>query len=68
MERKIKWYSKSVYVDIDTGEIISKSLMLREYIKGKSSKIVQIKENNGQIEYTIECRRNGQTKITFDRI
>ncbi len=66
MVRKIKWYSKTVYVDRNTGEVISKSLMQREYIKIKTTKTVQIKENNGNIEYTTECEKNRQGKLKFD--
>jgi len=33
-----KWYSKTIYVDIETGEIISKKLANRDYIILKTEK------------------------------
>lgn len=59
----IKFYSESTYVDIETGEIITKSKFEREYYKIRSNKKTIINENHGIIKHTIECRRNGQQKL-----
>lgn len=65
---KIKWYSTTIYVDVETGEIISKSLKEREYITVKTNKTTELKEyQNGEkygiIKHTNECRRNRQTTL-----
>lgn len=65
---KIKWYAVTQYVDIETGEIISKSLKERKYITVKTSKQHEIKEyRNGEkigiIKHTNECVRNRQGTI-----
>lgn len=68
----MKWTAKTEYVDLQTGEVISKSLYEREYYRVRSSKPkYEIKEviiNNeiikkGVIKYVTECRRKNQTRI-----
>lgn len=59
----LKWYGMSEYVDVHTGEIISKAEYEREYIKIKTNKKYEVNETYGIIRYTIECERNRQTKL-----
>lgn len=61
--RKIKWTSKTEYVDVETGEVITKSLAEREYIKKRSTKFTIIQNNNGTIKWITECERNRQQKL-----
>lgn len=60
---KIKWRTKSQYVDIQTGEIITESEYKRNYIKIKTTKNTHINEKYGIREFTHECERNRQTKL-----
>lgn len=64
-----KYYTISTYVDTETGEIISKSIADRRYIKIKKTtrfenRTVNNINYNGK-EITYECRVNGQTEL-FD--
>lgn len=60
---KIKWYSINEYVDIDTGEKISKSLVEREYIIIKKIKKTIVNNGQGNIIRTCECIKNKQLKL-----
>lgn len=64
----IHWSSSSKWVDVETGEEITKHNAITNYIKLKTSKHVKLNENKtkGHIEYTNECRRNPQSKLSFD--
>jgi hypothetical protein len=56
---KERWRTDSVYVDVDTGEIILKrQLETGEYIKLKKIENYEIKENWKNRKITTECRRN----------
>lgn len=59
------WKSSSEYVDIDTGEIITKRKALRDYQILNKSKKVEINKNNGTglIRYTNECRKSIQLEL-----
>lgn len=61
-----KYYTISEYVDIDTGEIISKNQYEREYYKIKTTKTYENDESKTIIRYTSECRNRNQTRIKFD--
>ncbi len=53
------------YVDIDTGEIISKSLYEREYIKIRNESLTKIVNNYGIRECTTVCERDRQRRFDF---
>lgn len=64
MKGGIKWYSITEYVDISTGEIISKNEYQRKGYKTiKISKTIKIEKNNGIIKYSRECEKNRQLEI-----
>lgn len=71
MEKIEKWITISEYVDLLTGEIITKSLYEREYYKIRTTKKVEIKEviikreikKYGYVKYTNECRKNQQLRL-----
>jgi hypothetical protein len=50
------------YVDIETGEIITKEKFLKEYYKVNLTKKTEINGNYGTIKYTNECRSTRQTR------
>lgn len=68
-----KWYSESQYVDVDTGEIITKSEYqqrnLRKLKTSKSYEFKEFKQWNGSItrygiiKHTIECREHEQYRL-----
>lgn len=63
-EDKRKWITISEYVDITTGEIITKSEYEREYYKVKKpTKTIEYNEKYRIIRYTNECRKHEQTKL-----
>lgn len=65
----IKWNSNTKYVDIETGEAITKYQFGRNnYIIIKTEKHVTFNTNKtiGYIEYTKQCRRNPQGKLFTD--
>jgi hypothetical protein len=67
---KIKFYTIKEYVDVTTGEVISKAKYEREYRKIKSIKHkIEYNEQHGQIygttRYTIECCIREQLEIKF---
>lgn len=58
--KKLKhWITKTINVDLDTGEQITNSERDTKYITIKKNKHVQINKTNtiGTITYTNECRR-----------
>lgn len=67
----LKWFTIVEYIDIDTGEIITKSLCEREYIRLRKNKKIEIIEKleknekikSGLIKYTYECERNKQLRL-----
>ncbi len=61
----IKWVSVSEYVDIETGEMISKARAKREYNELFKTKIIKIDGNKGEIKWRNECEKSRQTKICF---
>jgi hypothetical protein len=56
----VKWKCESIYVDVETGEIISKQRLANgEYIKIKSTTKVETDENkNKSKKITTECREH----------
>lgn len=71
MDKINKWYTVVEYIDIETGEIITKSLAKREYKILKKTKNIEILETvinheikkNGYIKYTAECEKNRQLRL-----
>jgi len=64
----MKWYATTTYVDIETGEVISKSLKERKYITKKTNSKSEIKEyTNGEkygiVKHINECERIRQTRL-----
>lgn len=51
------WKSKSVYIDIDTGEIIDKDKAKKEYIIVRTETLKICRPLTNIIEYTHECKR-----------
>lgn len=63
MDKK-KWFTEIVYVDIETGEIITKSLAEREYYEtGKKSQETITNEKYNIKRYTKECRKHGRLRL-----
>jgi len=58
-----KWYTESQYVDIETGEIITKQQYENEYYKVKTNRKIEITDNYGIIKYITECRARNQTRL-----
>lgn len=63
------WSSRSVFVDVDTGEVLNVSnerqLKYLNYRLINKIKNVKRDENKGIIEYTNECRYTGQREFKF---
>lgn len=58
-----KWYTTTEWVDIETGEIISKDIAMNEYYVTNKTKKTELNENYGIIKYINECRRRNQQKL-----
>ena len=70
MNKKItQWKSVSLFVDVDTGEIINvtneRQLKYLDYIIINKTKKFRQDDKLGIIEYTNECRKCGQRRINF---
>lgn len=64
MNHRKKWITTTEYVDVETGEIITKSNYERNYyLTGKKSKTIEENEKYKIKKYINECRRNGQVRI-----
>lgn len=61
----IHWTSNTKWVDLDTGEEITKHNAQSNYIKIKTVKNAKINDikTRGHIEYINECRKSRQTKL-----
>ncbi len=72
-QMKLKWRTQTEYVDLETGEVISKSRYERGYhkimtetITSKIEVLISGKyERYGIKKCTIQCRPTGQTRIKF---
>lgn len=65
----IKWNSNTIYIDVETGEIITKYRTEKDnYVIIKTTKNVKFNTNKtiGYIEYTKQCRRNTQQQLFTD--
>ena len=60
---KLKWFTISEYVDIETGELINRNQYEKDYYKIKITKKIEFNENNGITKYITECRRTKQTRL-----
>lgn len=59
----IKWSSISIYIDVETGEILTQKEASTNYIIIKKTKHANINKKWGTITHTNECRRTPQTKL-----
>jgi hypothetical protein len=59
----VKWWTTVEYVDIDTGEIISKAKAIREYNIIFKTKTTKVDGNKGEIKWRNECEISRQTKL-----
>ena len=57
-----KWYTISEWIDVETGEILHREV-IKDYYKIKTTKKIEINENQGIIKYTNECRNIGQQRL-----
>lgn len=64
----IRWIHTTKYVDITTGEEITKSNASRNYIIIKNKKYVTFNQSKtiGTVEHTKECQRDPQGKLFTD--
>lgn len=60
---KLKWTSTSQYVDVDTGEILTKKEVKENYKVIKTIKKIEHGTEYGYIKYTNECRKSTQGKL-----
>ena len=58
--QEIHWRTITTYVDIDTGEIISKAEAIKAYVIINKKKKSNVYKTTGTIELTNECRRSKQ--------
>lgn len=59
-----KWITQTEYVDVETGEVLTKSEKERNYYTtGKSQKKIEENGNYRIKKYIYECRRNNQTRL-----
>jgi len=58
-----KWLTKSIYVDVSTGEIITKINAMSNYIRLRCTKKYYESGSYNIREYTHECERSRQIKI-----
>lgn len=58
MNNEIKWITKVIYVDVDTGEILEESTVKSEYIIIKRKKKYHVYKTTGTVELTTECRKS----------
>lgn len=60
---EIKWRATSTYIDIDTGEIITKEECNLNYIIKNKKKKSYVYKTTGTIKITVECQRTKQFKL-----
>lgn len=58
-----KWVTVAIYVDIETGEIITKGVKEKSYIKIRSTVKIERNEHYAIRKFTIECERNRQQSL-----
>lgn len=64
-EQEIKWKTIKIYVDVDTGEILTEAKVRKEYIIINKKKESNVYKSTGTTISTNECRRDQQIKINF---
>lgn len=59
------WTSRTIYVDIETGEIITKEEAKKNYNVVKTTKVSKLNPNktHGTTEFTRQCRKKQQGKL-----
>lgn len=60
---EIRWRTVSVYVDIDTGEVLTLENVKDIYLIINKKKKSYVYKQTGTITYTNECRRSQQGKL-----
>lgn len=64
---KQEWYTKTVYVDTDTGELLTRTQAITEYNILSKQKKIKINETTektiGEITYIYQCKKNTQLKL-----
>lgn len=61
--QEIKWKTESIYVDIDTGEMLNKETVIRQYKIIHKKKTSHVYKQTGTVKYTNECRTTNQLKL-----
>lgn len=64
----MRWYTENIYIDIDTGERISKDKADKEYRIINTIIRTQINEKSGIKERTNECKRRAIQLNLFETI
>lgn len=59
----MKWITKNIYVDIETGEVLEEIIAKKLYITLKKIRHAKQQKNATIITFTNECRRNPQGRI-----
>ncbi len=59
----MKWYTETEYVDVETGEMLTKEAAVKDYIIKTTIKTVKIDGNNGKIKYQRQCERSRQCRL-----
>lgn len=60
-----KWFTQTTWVELETGEVLSKSKVEREYIILNNTSTVQDCGAYNLKIITYECEKNRQLKIQF---
>lgn len=62
-KEEIRWSTKTTYIDIDSGEILTIEQVKNNYTKIKTKKNATVRKTTGLIEFTVECRESKQLKL-----
>ena len=63
-DKKVKWTSISIYVDDETGEVLSKKAFAKEYYIVSKSIIKKLEnETAGIVSITNRCRKSRQLEL-----
>lgn len=58
-----KWYTVSEFVDEETGELLSRKEVEKNYHKLKTDRSVEITDTHGIIKYITRCKHTRQTRL-----
>lgn len=62
-KQEIHWISESKYVDMATGEEITKDVAIRGYVIIHKKKITNVTKKTGVITWINECKTSGQGRL-----